>query len=59
MNGFESMHGDRDISKIPESFFAFSKSFFIKKILFFFINIIIKRIYNSIREGKSEILEFI
>lgn len=45
--------------KFQNRFLLFRKVFFIKEILFFFINIIIKRIYNSIREGKSEILEFI
>lgn len=45
--------------KFQNGFLLFRKVFFIKEILFFFINIIIKRIYNSIREGKSEILEFI
>lgn len=45
--------------KFQNRFLLFRKVFFIKEINFFFINIIIKRIYNSIREGKSEILEFI
>lgn len=45
--------------KFQNRFLLFRKVFFIKEILFFLFNIIIKRIYNSIREGKSEILEFI
>lgn len=45
--------------KFQNRFLLFRKVFLLNKYFFFFINIIIKRIYNSIREGKSEILEFI
>lgn len=45
--------------KFQNRFLLFRKVFLLNKYFFFFINIIIKRIYKSIREGKSEILKFI